>query len=115
MRAVLCVLLAAGLQASQVVPPRDTRPTSPSSVAAGRAVIRGRVFAADTGRPLARATVSVSAQLGRVRMTRASARTARDAMNSSIFQQAAIESRRLAWAISISYTASDTLVSDGPR
>jgi hypothetical protein len=38
-------------------PPRDARPLSQT----GTAVIRGRVFAADTGRPLRRARITVSA------------------------------------------------------
>src|SRR6476646_3803403 len=37
-------------------PPRDARPT-----VTGTAVIRGRVFAADTGRPLRRARIVVNA------------------------------------------------------
>ncbi len=40
----------------QGAPPRDPR----ASVAAGTAVIRGRIFAADTGRPLRRARVQIS-------------------------------------------------------
>src|SRR5438309_2218955 len=43
-------------QTRQVGPARDARPPS----AIGTAVIRGRVFAADTGRPLRRARISVS-------------------------------------------------------
>jgi hypothetical protein len=46
-------------------PPRDTRPAQ-----TGTAVIRGRVFAADTGRPLRRARISVQApELGDTRAT----------------------------------------------
>lgn len=47
---------------AQGPPPRDTRPSSP----AGTAVVRGRVLASDTGRPLRRARVMVSGpELGR--------------------------------------------------
>jgi len=47
---------------TQGPPPRDTRPSSP----AGAAVVRGRVLASDTGRPLRRARVMVSGpELGR--------------------------------------------------
>lgn len=47
---------------TQGPPPRDTRPSSP----AGTAVVRGRVLASDTGRPLRRARVMVSGpELGR--------------------------------------------------
>ena len=47
---------------TQGPPPRDTRPSSP----AGTAVVRGRVLASDTGRPLRRARVMMSGpELGR--------------------------------------------------
>ena len=47
---------------TQGPPSRDTRPSSP----AGTAVVRGRVLASDTGRPLRRARVMVSgSELGR--------------------------------------------------
>jgi hypothetical protein len=58
-------MIAAFIVAAQVVagvqqggPPRDA-PRAPAQI--GTAVIRGRVFAADTGRPLRRANVSVNA------------------------------------------------------
>src|SRR4249920_3249414 len=46
----------------QSQPPRDARPATQ----AGSAVVRGRVLAADTGKPLRRARITVSgAELGR--------------------------------------------------
>ena len=59
-----CTIVAAASAAGQntnsqtpQTPPRDARPPA----ATGTAVIKGRVFAADTGRPLRRARISVSA------------------------------------------------------
>jgi len=53
------VLIALMIQAA---PPRDTRPATQS----GTAIIRGRVVAADTGRPLRRARITLSGpELGR--------------------------------------------------
>jgi len=53
------VLIALMIQAA---PPRDTRPATQS----GTAIIRGRVVAADTGRPLRRARIALSGpELGR--------------------------------------------------
>jgi hypothetical protein len=55
----LLVLLVASAQlASAQPPPRDKPSTSPPK---GTAVIKGRVFAGDTGKPLRRARISVSA------------------------------------------------------
>src|SRR5258705_11340322 len=54
---------AASAQTTQVVqggvlPPRDARPAAPT--ATGTAAIRGRVFAADSGRPLRRARIQIN-------------------------------------------------------
>ena len=49
-------VLASALVAAAQTPPRDTRATA----ATGTAVIRGRVVAADTGRPLSLATLTAS-------------------------------------------------------
>lgn len=56
MRGVMVLLFAALSLGLLQQPPRDTRPAG-----AGTAEIRGRVYAADTGFPLAGATVSLSA------------------------------------------------------
>lgn len=52
---IVAAQIVTGVQ--QGGPPRDARPPSQT----GTAVIRGRVFAADTGRPLRRARITVSA------------------------------------------------------
>jgi hypothetical protein len=51
------------------LPPRDARPTAPAVT--GTASIRGRIFASDTGRPLRRARIQVTAPelAGEERMT----------------------------------------------
>ena len=46
------------IQGGSPLPPRDARPAAPT--ATGTAVIRGRVFAADSGRPLRRARVQIN-------------------------------------------------------
>ncbi len=46
------------LQGGGALPPRDNRPAAPT--ATGTAGIRGRVFAADNGRPLRRARIQIS-------------------------------------------------------
>src|SRR5262245_23575708 len=53
------LVLPAAVRAQQPAtspPPRDARP-----VQTGTAVVKGRIFAADTGKPLRRARISVSA------------------------------------------------------
>ncbi|HXI31629.1 MAG TPA: carboxypeptidase-like regulatory domain-containing protein, partial [Vicinamibacterales bacterium] len=71
MRGWLILLLAAILAAAAVAgaqpPPRDQpRAAATGTPVTGTAAIRGRVFAADTGRPLRRARIAVSApELGR--------------------------------------------------
>jgi protocatechuate 3,4-dioxygenase beta subunit len=58
----LMALAATPQPPPQGAPPRDTKPSAP----AGTAVVRGRVLASDTGRPLRRARVTVSGpELGR--------------------------------------------------
>jgi hypothetical protein len=58
----LMALAAPPQPPAQGPPPRDTKPSAP----AGSAVVRGRVLASDTGRPLRRARVTVSGpELGR--------------------------------------------------
>jgi protocatechuate 3,4-dioxygenase beta subunit len=46
------------LQGGGALPPRDARPAAPT--ATGTAAIRGRVFAADSGRPLRRARIQIN-------------------------------------------------------
>src|SRR5918993_1088330 len=56
--AALCLLsLVAWPLSAQAPPPRDTR----EAAVAGAGVIRGRVFAADTKRPLRRARITLNA------------------------------------------------------
>ena len=57
-RAVLAaILLGVAVAAAQQPPPRDPRP----SVEKGSAIIRGRIVAGDTGKPLRRARVTITA------------------------------------------------------
>jgi protocatechuate 3,4-dioxygenase beta subunit len=55
--AVSPVIARTAPRTPQTAPPRDTRPTSPT----GTAVIRGRIVAADTNRPVSLATITASA------------------------------------------------------
>ena len=65
MLTILALMSLAAVQPppnAQGAPPRDARPAAQ----AGTAVVRGRVVAADTGKPLRRARVTLSgAELGR--------------------------------------------------